>query len=70
MPDLRLVPEPRTAADRVASELDDALYYLRRDCRPCAQRHLDLARRYGASDEQVDAVLAAATAGAGPSPAD
>jgi hypothetical protein len=59
---------PQVAAARLASELDDALYYLRRGCLPCAERHLDRARRYGATGEQVDAVVAQAraTAPAGP----
>jgi alkylhydroperoxidase family enzyme len=52
---------------RIASELDDALYYLRRGCEPCAERHFDLARRHGASDEQIKAVRAVAgQAAAGP----
>jgi hypothetical protein len=50
-------------ADRAAGELQDALYYLRRGCRPCAQRHIDLARRFGAAEEQVQAVLASAPTG-------
>ena len=45
----------------VASELDDALYYLRRGCRPCPERHFDLARQHGASEEQIKAVLAVAS---------
>lgn len=49
-----------SAAGRVASELDDALYYLRRGCVPCAERHFDLARGHGASDEQIKAVRAVA----------
>jgi hypothetical protein len=52
-------PATGTAA-RIASELDDALYYLRRGCLPCAERHFDLARGHGASDEQVKAVRAVA----------
>jgi Carboxymuconolactone decarboxylase family len=52
-------------ADQAARELDDALYYLRRGCRPCAQRHLDLALRHGATQEQVDALLAVAGTGTG-----
>jgi hypothetical protein len=48
------------AAGRIASELDDALYYLRRGCLPCAERHFDLARGHGASDEQIKAVRAVA----------
>jgi hypothetical protein len=37
----------------IASELDDALYYLRRDCVPCAERHFELARSLGATDEMI-----------------
>jgi hypothetical protein len=47
------------AAARAASELDDALYYLRRGCVPCADRHFDLALRHGATQDQVDGVRAA-----------
>jgi AhpD family alkylhydroperoxidase len=54
---------------RAASELDDARYYLRRGCGPCADRHLDLAIRHGATQEQVDAVRALAGEAA-PAPAD
>jgi hypothetical protein len=43
-----------------ASELDDALYYLRRDCAPCAERHFERARRAGATEAQIAAVRAAA----------
>ncbi len=53
---------PEVAAARLASELDDALYYLRRNCLPCAERHFDRARRYGATAQQVDAVVAQARA--------
>jgi alkylhydroperoxidase family enzyme len=53
-------------ARRIASELDDALYYLRRGCGPCAERHFDLARQHGASEEQVKAVLAVANSPAAP----
>jgi exonuclease VII small subunit len=45
--------------ERVDRELDDALYYLREGCKPCAQRHLDLARRFGATEEQIAAVARA-----------
>lgn len=55
-----LSPPASAAAGRIASELDDALYYLRRDCLPCAERHFDLARGHGASDEQVQAIRAMA----------
>jgi Carboxymuconolactone decarboxylase family len=37
-------------------ELDDALYYLRHDCVPCADRHFDLARRRGATEEMITQV--------------
>src|SRR6202042_2403616 len=40
--------------------LDDALYYLRRGCESCADRHLDRARRFGATSEQIAAILATA----------
>jgi hypothetical protein len=53
-------PSASGAAVRIASELDDALYYLRRGCVPCAERHFDLARGHGASDEQITAVRAVA----------
>jgi hypothetical protein len=48
------------AAGRAASALDDALYYLRHDCEPCAQRYFDRARAHGATQAQIAAVLAAA----------
>lgn len=48
------------AADLAASDLDDALYYLRHDCEPCAQRCFDKARAHGATEAQIAAVLAAA----------
>lgn len=41
------------AADRVTAELDDAFYYLRHDCQPCAERHFQLALRHGATPEQI-----------------
>jgi hypothetical protein len=47
-------------AGRVARALDDALYYLRQDCEPCAQRYFDRARAHGATEAQIAAVLAAA----------
>jgi AhpD family alkylhydroperoxidase len=49
-------------AGRAERELDDALYYLRRGCGPCAQRHFDRALRHGATAEQIDAVRAAVAA--------
>lgn len=48
------------AADLAASDLDDALYYLRHDCEPCAQRCFDKARAHGATEAQIAAALAAA----------
>jgi hypothetical protein len=48
------------AAGLAASALDDALYYLRHDCEPCAQRYFDRARAHGATQAQIAAVLAAA----------
>jgi hypothetical protein len=47
------------SASRAERELDDALYYLHEGCQPCAQRHLDLARRFGATEEQIAAVIQA-----------
>jgi len=47
---------PRT----IASELDDALYYLRHDCVPCAERHFDLARGLGATEDMISRVRAQA----------
>ncbi|GEM_PF-4854449 len=43
-----------------ARELDDARYYLRHGCPPCAERHFGLARRHGATEEEIAAVRAAA----------
>ena len=40
--------------DRYEHDLDDAIYYLKHDCVPCAERHFDRARRHGASDEQIE----------------
>jgi hypothetical protein len=39
-------------------ELDDALYYLRANCVPCAERHFDKARLLGATEEAIAAVRA------------
>ena len=46
-------------ASRVERELDDAQYYLHEGCKPCAQRHFDLARKFGATEEQIAAVVQA-----------
>ena len=46
-------------ADRAERELDDALYYLHEGCKPCAERHFDLARSFGATEEQIAAVIQA-----------
>ena len=46
-------------ANRAERELDDALYYLREGCKPCAERHFDLARSFGATEEQIAAVIQA-----------
>jgi Carboxymuconolactone decarboxylase family len=51
-------PHPRV----VERYLDDALYYLRQGCEPCADRYFDRARRHGASEDQIEAVRAAAAA--------
>ncbi len=62
--------EEAGGASRAGQELDDALYYLREGCEPCAQRHFDLALRYGATQQQVETVRAAArTAAAEPAAA-
>jgi hypothetical protein len=47
-------------AGQAVIALDDALYYLRRGCESCADRHLDRARRFGATSDQIEAVLATA----------
>lgn len=44
--------------------LDDALYYLRRGCEPCAERQFDRARRYGATEDQIEAVRGTARSAA------
>jgi Carboxymuconolactone decarboxylase family len=49
----------RPPASRAAAELGHARYYLRRNCQPCAQRHFDLAREHGATEAEIEAVLAA-----------
>jgi AhpD family alkylhydroperoxidase len=49
-------------ANRAERELDDALYYLHEGCEPCAERHFDLARRFGATEEQIAAVIQAGSA--------
>jgi hypothetical protein len=40
---------------RFAHDLEDALYYLRRGCVPCAERYFDRARRHGASQADIEA---------------
>jgi hypothetical protein len=50
-------------ADRAVQELDDALYYLRHDCEPCAERHFQLALRHGATVDQVAATRQLAASG-------
>jgi hypothetical protein len=47
-------------AGQAVIALDDALYYLRRGCESCADRHLDRARQFGATSDQIEAVLATA----------
>jgi hypothetical protein len=44
--------------------LDDALYYLRHGCEPCAERQFDRARRHGATEDQIEAVRGAARSAA------
>jgi Carboxymuconolactone decarboxylase family len=53
-----------SAGGRAEIALDDALYYLGRGCEPCAERQFDKARRHGATEEQVEAVRAAARSAA------
>lgn len=50
----------QTSPGRAGKYLDDALYYLRHGCEPCADRYFDRARRHGATEAQVEAVRAAA----------
>ncbi len=57
--DLAAAPGRRPDRARAASELDDALHYLRRGCVPCADRHFELALRHGATQAQIEAVRAA-----------
>jgi hypothetical protein len=53
------LPDPVPAdPDPVASELDDALYYLRHHCVPCAERHFEAARAHGATPAQIAAIRA------------
>jgi len=65
------MPEPAGPGRRVVERyLDDALYYLREGCEPCADRYFDRARRHGATEDQVESVRAAAAAPPpGPGPA-
>jgi hypothetical protein len=44
----------------ISSELDDARYYLRHDCAPCAERHFELARTLGATEEMITQIRAQA----------
>jgi hypothetical protein len=53
------------AGGRAEAALDDALYYLRRGCEPCAERQFDKARRHGASEAQIEAVRESARASNG-----
>lgn len=55
VPPARLEPE---AEREIQQHLDDALYYLRSDCVPCAERHFQKARLSGASEESIAAVWA------------
>jgi hypothetical protein len=48
-------PEAQTEIQRI---LDDALYYLRTDCQPCAERQFEKARLIGASEQAIAAVRA------------
>ena len=56
---------PTTTDGQAEIALDDALYYLRRGCEPCAERHFDRARRHGATEDQIEAVRAVARSAAG-----
>lgn len=58
-PELAALPAlgPRRSAEQ---ELDDALYYLRTNCEPCAERHFDKARLLGATEAAIAAIRAAA----------
>ena len=65
MPDLSAAGTGRVGLGSkrtIAGELDDALYYLRHDCVPCAERHFDFARGLGATEEAIVAVRARAIA--------
>jgi hypothetical protein len=42
-----------TDRDLLEKELEDAAYYLRRNCAPCAERHFQLARRLGATAGEI-----------------
>jgi hypothetical protein len=44
----------------ISSELDDARYYLSHDCAPCAERHFQLARTLGATEEMITQIRAQA----------
>jgi Carboxymuconolactone decarboxylase family len=55
-----------SADGRAEIALDDALYYLRRGCEPCAERQFEKARRRGATEDQIQAVRAAARAATTP----
>jgi AhpD family alkylhydroperoxidase len=50
--------EPHSQS-RLDKELADAIYYLQHGCEPCAERHFHLARRLGASEEQIASAVAA-----------
>ncbi len=48
---------PRLLSPR-EKELDDAVYYLRHDCGPCAERHFHRARLRGATADEIAAARA------------
>jgi len=54
-----------SAGGRAEIALDDALYYLRRGCEPCAERQFAKARRHGATEAQIEAVRESARASDG-----
>jgi hypothetical protein len=51
--DVELSDGPRMS--RLEKELDDAVYFLRHGCEACAERHFHLARRRGATEEEIAA---------------
>jgi hypothetical protein len=52
--------QDKTPEDVRASALEMAAKKAREDCAPCADAYLDLARRHGATDEEIEAIMAEA----------